>query len=111
LPIRAGSAFDFERLFSMPQPLDPLRLAELHGVPCARLRNPQSLPQQLLQLLQRPNQQRLGLLAVTTDSRADAKLRQRLRRQAADLNQGPEDPAIPFSTMTSEPPVQRPPRP
>ncbi|MFN6132050.1 MAG: 2-succinyl-5-enolpyruvyl-6-hydroxy-3-cyclohexene-1-carboxylic-acid synthase [Synechococcaceae cyanobacterium] len=111
LPIRAGSAFDFDRLFSMPQPLDPLRLAELHGVPCARLRNPQSLPQQLLQLLQRPNQQRLGLLAVTTDSRADAKLRQRLRRQSSDMNQGPEDPAIPFSTMTSEPPVQRPPRP
>lgn len=111
LPIRAGSAFDFERLFAMPQPLDPLRLAQLHGVPCARLRDGQSLPQQLRQLLERPAEQRLALLAVTTLSRGDANLRQRLRRQAAALHQDPAVAAWPFTTMSSESPSQRPPRP
>ncbi len=87
LPIRAGSAFDFERLFAMPQPLDPLGLAQLHGVPCTRLRDGQSLNQELRQLLERPADQPMALLAVTTHSRADANLRQRLRRQAAGLDQ------------------------
>jgi 2-succinyl-5-enolpyruvyl-6-hydroxy-3-cyclohexene-1-carboxylate synthase len=89
LPIRAGSCFDFERLFAMPQPLDPLRLAQLHGVPCARLRDGLSLPQQLRQLLERPAEQPLALLAVTTQSRGDANLRQRLRRQAVSFHQDP----------------------
>ncbi|MFM8278500.1 MAG: 2-succinyl-5-enolpyruvyl-6-hydroxy-3-cyclohexene-1-carboxylic-acid synthase [Cyanobium sp.] len=83
LSIRADSAFDFERLFAMPQPLDPLRLAELHGVPCARLRGAPSLPLQLRQLLERPERQPLGLLAVSTDAAADADLRQQLRQRAA----------------------------
>jgi 2-succinyl-5-enolpyruvyl-6-hydroxy-3-cyclohexene-1-carboxylate synthase len=112
LPIRAGSAFDFERLFAMPQPLDPLHLAQLHGVPCARLRDPQVLPRQLRQLLERPAEQPLGLLAVTTHAGADASLRQRLRRQSAmALNQDPAVGVGPVPTMASEPLVPGPPRP
>ena len=83
LPIRADPCFDFERLFSMPQGLDPVRLAELHGVPCARLGQPQALGQHLRQLLRRPADQPLGLLAIRTRAGADAGLRQRLRLQVA----------------------------
>ncbi|MFN7898224.1 MAG: 2-succinyl-5-enolpyruvyl-6-hydroxy-3-cyclohexene-1-carboxylic-acid synthase [Synechococcaceae cyanobacterium] len=108
LPIRAGAALDFERLFAMPQPLDPLRLAELHGVPCDRLREARSLALQLRQLLERPADQPLGLLAIATEPTADASLRQRLRQEAAAAGRASPpggDGGLP--TMASDPPDPR----
>ena len=83
LPIRTqpAAAMDFERLFAMPQPVDPLALAAVHGVPGRRLQNLKDLEGALAWALAQP----LALLVVPTDRRRDAALRQRLRTMAADL--------------------------
>jgi len=83
LPIRTqpAAAMDFERLFAMPQPVDPLALAAVHGVPGRRLESLDALEDALVWALAQP----LALLVVTTDRRRDAALRQRLRTMAADL--------------------------
>jgi 2-succinyl-5-enolpyruvyl-6-hydroxy-3-cyclohexene-1-carboxylate synthase len=81
LPIRTEPerALDFERLFAMPQPLDPSSLAAVHGVPCRRVANLDDLAPQLTWALAQP----LALLVLGTDRRQDAALRQRLRTMAA----------------------------
>ena len=80
LPIRAEPAelLDFERLFAMPQAVDPIALAGLHGVPARRVERPADLPDLLSWALQLP----FSLLVVNTDRRRDAQLRQRLRTMA-----------------------------
>jgi 2-succinyl-5-enolpyruvyl-6-hydroxy-3-cyclohexene-1-carboxylate synthase len=87
LPIRTKpeSALDFERLFAMPQPLDPLALAAVHGVPGRRVGTPESLESALAWALEQP----LAVLLVSTERRRDAALRQRLRTMAAALAAGP----------------------
>lgn len=81
LPIRTEpeGALDFERLFAMPQPLDPLALAAVHGVPSRRVANLADLAPQLAWALALP----LALLVLGTDRQQDAALRQRLRKMAA----------------------------
>ncbi|MFM7268847.1 MAG: 2-succinyl-5-enolpyruvyl-6-hydroxy-3-cyclohexene-1-carboxylic-acid synthase [Cyanobium sp.] len=69
---------DFERLFAMPQAVDPLALAAAHGVPGRRLMAPADLSQALEWALAQP----LSLLVVVTDRRRDAELRRRLRTMA-----------------------------
>jgi len=81
LPIRTEPAdhLDFDRLFAMPQPVDPLALAHAHGVPARPVESPASLPADLAWALAQP----FSLLVVRTDRRRDAKLRRRLRTMAA----------------------------
>lgn len=81
LPIRTdpAAAMDFERLFAMPQPLDPLALAAVHGVPGRRIQTLAALESSLAWARQQP----IALLVITTDRRRDAALRQRLRTMAA----------------------------
>ncbi|KEF43305.1 MAG: 2-succinyl-5-enolpyruvyl-6-hydroxy-3-cyclohexene-1-carboxylate synthase [Cyanobium sp. CACIAM 14] len=87
LPIRTEpeTVLDFERLFAMPQPLDPLALAAVHGVPGRRLNGPAALEKALAWALAQP----LALLLVSTDRRREASLRKRLRTMAAALAAGP----------------------
>ena len=81
LPIRTEPAdhLDFDRLFAMPQPVDPLALAQAHGVPARLIASPASLPEDLAWALAQP----FSLLVVRTDRRHDAELRRRLRTMAA----------------------------
>jgi len=81
LPIRTerSDLVDFERLFVMPQPLDPLLLAQAHGVPARRVASAVSLPSDLAWALAQP----FSLLVVRTDRRLDAELRRRLLTMAA----------------------------
>ncbi|MFM7733447.1 MAG: 2-succinyl-5-enolpyruvyl-6-hydroxy-3-cyclohexene-1-carboxylic-acid synthase [Cyanobium sp.] len=87
LPIRcqSGELLDFERLFAMPQKLDPLALAAVHGVPGRRVAEAGQLAAALAWALEQP----MALLRLVTDRRADAALRQRLRTMAADLRPNP----------------------
>ena len=80
LPIRIEPAefLDFERLFAMPQPVDPLALAQAHGVPARLIASPAALPGDLAWALAQP----FSLLVVRTDRRHDAELRRRLRTMA-----------------------------
>jgi 2-succinyl-5-enolpyruvyl-6-hydroxy-3-cyclohexene-1-carboxylate synthase len=82
LPIRTepGTALDFERLFAMPQPVDPARLARLHGVPVRRVARREQLAAALAWALPQP----LALLTLRSDRRADARLRRSLRTMAAE---------------------------
>ena len=79
LPIRAGDRLDFDRLFAMPQALDPLALAVAHGVPAREITDPEALAEALAWALAHP----FSLLLVRTDRRRDADLRRRLRTMAA----------------------------
>ena len=81
LPIRIEPAelLDFDRLFAMPQPVDPLALAQAHGVPARLIASPAALPEDLAWALAQP----FSLLVVCTDRRHDAELRRRLRTMAA----------------------------
>jgi 2-succinyl-5-enolpyruvyl-6-hydroxy-3-cyclohexene-1-carboxylate synthase len=81
LPIRSEpeGALDFERLFAMPQRLDPSALAAVHGVPSRRVANLAELAPQLAWALAQP----LALLVLATDRHQDAALRRRLRTMAA----------------------------
>lgn len=93
LPIRPqpDHAFDFERLFAMAQPVDPLALAAAHGVPGREVTDVRDLAQALEWARTRP----LAVLRLVSDRRADAErrrlLRQRVQR-ALDLTQqnGPQ---------------------
>jgi 2-succinyl-5-enolpyruvyl-6-hydroxy-3-cyclohexene-1-carboxylate synthase len=81
LPIRIEPAelLDFDRLFAMPQPVDPLALAQAHGVPARLIASPADLPEDLAWALAQP----FSLLVVRTDRRHDAEFRRRLRTMAA----------------------------
>lgn len=80
LPIRPGEAaepwLDFDRLFAMPQPVDPLDLAQAHGVPLRRLSDLSALGQALDWADPLP----LAVIELRTDRRRDASLRQQLRQ-------------------------------
>jgi 2-succinyl-5-enolpyruvyl-6-hydroxy-3-cyclohexene-1-carboxylate synthase len=56
LPIRTtpAQALDFERLFAMPQPVDALELAAVHGVPGRRVESASDWELQLAWALQQP---------------------------------------------------------
>ena len=73
----------FERLFAMPQQVDPLALAAAHGVPGRQVACLDDLEQALAWGL---SQQRPVLLRLCTDRGRDAALRQQLR--AAAQNEG-----------------------
>ena len=85
LPIRGetDSPLDFERLFAMPQPLDPLALAAAHGVPGRPVPAPADLPDALAWALAQP----ISLLVVRTRRGADAEWRRQLRTMAAQQPQ------------------------
>ncbi|MEI6828242.1 MAG: 2-succinyl-5-enolpyruvyl-6-hydroxy-3-cyclohexene-1-carboxylic-acid synthase [Synechococcaceae cyanobacterium ELA445] len=80
LPIRPGAEaqdwLDFDRLFAMPQPVDPLDLAQAHGVPVLRVGHLEGLGPALAWAEPLP----LAVLELRTDRVRDAALRQRLRR-------------------------------
>ena len=81
LPIRTDpdASLDFERLFAMPQAVDPLALAAAHGVPGRRGQRPADLAADLAWALAQP----LALVQVCSERRADGAWRQRLRTMAA----------------------------
>ncbi len=80
LPIRTHppGRLDFERLFAMPQGIDQLALAALHGVPGRRLQQRADLPGDLAWALEQP----FAVLELRTHRRHDAALRQQLRQAA-----------------------------
>ncbi len=80
LPIRTDPAavLDFERLFAMPQAVDQLALAAVHGVPGRRIASPAALEPALRWGLEQP----FAVLEVRSDRRTDAALRRRLRTMA-----------------------------
>lgn len=86
LPIRPErpDLLDFERLFAMPQPLDQLALAALHGVPGRRLQGRSELANALAWALEQP----IALLEVRSQRRADAALRRQLRLAVGRENGG-----------------------
>jgi 2-succinyl-5-enolpyruvyl-6-hydroxy-3-cyclohexene-1-carboxylate synthase len=75
------AVMDFERLFAMPQPVDPLALAAVHGVPGRLCGGWEELERDLSWALGQP----LALLRLVTDRRQDAQLRQQLRQQCQEL--------------------------
>jgi 2-succinyl-5-enolpyruvyl-6-hydroxy-3-cyclohexene-1-carboxylate synthase len=80
------SGLDFERLFAMPQVLDPLALAAAHGVPGRTCGQLEQLPAALAWLLaEEQRQQPMLLLRFPTDRGADAGLRQRLRGEDGSM--------------------------
>ena len=83
LPIRPADprAFDFERLFAMPQSVDPCALASAHGVPSQTLGRAEDLAEAVDWGLAQP----LALLRVVSDRQADAERRRQLRTMAAEL--------------------------
>jgi len=83
LPIRPTDpgAFDFERLFAMPQSMDPCALAAAHGVPSRTLRRAADLAEAVGWGLAQP----LALLRVVSDRQGDAERRRQLRTMAAEL--------------------------
>ncbi len=82
LPIRTQppERMDFERLFAMPQNVDQLALAAVHGVPGRRLQRAADLPGDLAWALQQP----FALLELRTRRQDDAALRQRLRQAVSE---------------------------
>jgi 2-succinyl-5-enolpyruvyl-6-hydroxy-3-cyclohexene-1-carboxylate synthase len=81
LPIRPRDpgTLDFERLFAMPQRVDPRALAAAHGIPSQEVLKRGELEPALRWGLAQP----LALLRVVSDRRADAALRRQLRTMAA----------------------------
>jgi 2-succinyl-5-enolpyruvyl-6-hydroxy-3-cyclohexene-1-carboxylate synthase len=81
LPIRTEpeTALDFERLFAMPQHLDPLVLAAAHGVPGRAVERVEGLEASLHWALAQP----IALVRLMCERRGDAALRRRLRTMAA----------------------------
>ena len=80
LPIRIEPAhvMDFERLFAMPQAVDPIALAAAFGVPGRRPKQVADLGPDLTWALQQP----LALIELITDRRLDASRRNELRRMS-----------------------------
>lgn len=87
LPIRQPSEelLDFERLFAMPQSVDPLALAAAHGVPGREPRDPDALERDLRWALAQP----IALLRLRCNRRADAARRRQLRTMGAALTHQP----------------------
>ena len=87
LPIRPDPErlLDFERLFAMPQAVDPLALAAAHGVPGRQPADAQALAADLAWALEQP----MALLRLVTDRRSDAAQRQALRTMGAALPERP----------------------
>lgn len=81
LPIRAEpeQLLDFERLFAMPQAVDPIALAAAHGVPGRQPRDAAALERDLRWALDQP----LTLLRLRCARRADAIRRRELRTMGA----------------------------
>ncbi|MFZ9569143.1 MAG: 2-succinyl-5-enolpyruvyl-6-hydroxy-3-cyclohexene-1-carboxylic-acid synthase [Vulcanococcus sp.] len=75
LPIRP--ALDFERLFAMPQTLEPGPWAEGYGIPWRPLLGLDQLESVLQWALEQP----LALVVARTERQADAELRHGLRRR------------------------------
>lgn len=73
-------ALDFERLFAMPQSVDPRALAAAHGVASREVRQRGALAEALDWGVNQP----LALLRVVSHRGADAALRRRLRTMAAE---------------------------
>ena len=76
LPIESDALDTFDRLFAMPQAVDPLRLAAAHGIVGRGVACLEDLPVAVEWGLA---QQGPALLRICTDRRADAALRLRLR--------------------------------
>ena len=78
LPIRIEPAhvMDFERLFAMPQAVDPIALAAAFGVAGRRPKQVADLGPDLAWALQQP----MALIELITDRRLDASRRHELRR-------------------------------
>lgn len=87
LPIRPDPErlLDFERLFAMPQAVDPLALAAAHGVPGRQPADASALASDLAWALEQP----MALLRLVTDRRGDAAQRQALRTMGAALPERP----------------------
>ncbi|MCT0199259.1 2-succinyl-5-enolpyruvyl-6-hydroxy-3-cyclohexene-1-carboxylic-acid synthase [Synechococcus sp. CS-1325] len=90
LPIRpaagaaeAAAVMDFDRLFAMPQAVDHCALAAAHGVAWRRVGRLEQLEEALVWSFS----QRLALLELRTDRRADAVLRQELRAAATSVTE------------------------
>ncbi|EDY38984.1 menaquinone biosynthesis protein 2-succinyl-6-hydroxy-2,4-cyclohexadiene-1-carboxylate synthase [Cyanobium sp. PCC 7001] len=75
------TTLDFERLFAMPQAVDPLRLAAAHGVPARSVAIAAELPAALAWARAQP----MALMRLATDRRRDAAWRHDLRRMATAL--------------------------
>lgn len=75
------TVLDFDRLFAMPQQVDPCALAAAYGVPSKQVRLRQEVEEAVAWGLAQP----LALLRVVSDRRADALLRGQLRTMAAEL--------------------------
>ena len=75
---RSDGPLDFERLFAMPQAVDPLALAAAHGVPGRAPAGAQALENDLAWALELP----MALLVLRSDRRRDAEHRRLLRRMA-----------------------------
>ena len=81
------SGLDFERLFAMPQAMDPLALAAAHGVPGRTCSHLEQLPAALAWLLAEDQRQEpMLLLRFPTDRAADSCLRQRLRGEDGSVH-------------------------
>jgi 2-succinyl-5-enolpyruvyl-6-hydroxy-3-cyclohexene-1-carboxylate synthase len=87
LPIRPRDprVLDFDRLFAMPQAVDPLALAAAHGVRGREVRVPGDLEADLAWALEQP----MALLLLRTDRRRDAGRRRELRRMAPAIASQP----------------------
>ncbi|MEB3258134.1 MAG: 2-succinyl-5-enolpyruvyl-6-hydroxy-3-cyclohexene-1-carboxylic-acid synthase [Cyanobacteriota bacterium] len=82
LPIRppGPDLLDFDRLFAMPQAVDPRALARAHGVPSQNVQRLEELEPALAWGLAQP----IALLRVVTHRQADAARRRQLRTMAAE---------------------------
>jgi 2-succinyl-5-enolpyruvyl-6-hydroxy-3-cyclohexene-1-carboxylate synthase len=80
---------DFDRLFAMPQAIDPIALAAAHGVPGRNCNSLEELPAALAWMLaeEQANQPML-LLRIATERAADAQLRKQLRRSGWEVGLG-----------------------
>ncbi len=82
LPIRLPDSdlLDFDRLFAMPQGVDPRALARAHGVPSQNVQHMGELEPALAWGLAQP----IALLRVVTHRQADAAKRKQLRTMATE---------------------------
>ena len=82
LPIRPSKPdlLDFDRLFAMPQGVDPRALARAHGVPSRNVQRMEELEPALAWGLAQP----IALLRVVTHRQTDAARRRQLRTMAAE---------------------------
>ena len=80
---------DFERLFAMPQSVDPLALAAAHGVPGKNCNSLEQLPAALAWMVSDEHvKEPMLLLRLKTDRAADAQLRRQLRSSGWEVGLG-----------------------